>query len=209
MFITFEGIDGGGKTTQIKQTVAYLEQQGYDVFTTREPGGTPIGDAIRHVLHSHEFTEMNPRTELLLYVASRAQLVAEVIRPKLEQGMIIISDRFADSTFAYQGYGHGLPIDTLKSIVDFATAGLKPDVTLYLDISPEEGLKRRHLAAKTGAEFNRLDAKSQAFYQRVYTGYQQLIAEDEKRWKVIDASAEIDVVQANIIDVLNACLPEK
>lgn len=206
MFITFEGLDGSGKTTQIPKTVDYLQKKGFDVITTREPGGTPIGDAIREVLHSLKHMEMHPHTELLLYVASRAQLVAEIIRPHLKQGTIVISDRFADSTLAYQGYGHGLPLETLKAIIHFATGNLQPDLTLYFDISPEESLRRRHLAAKAGEEFNRLDAQSRAFYDRVYEGYQALMAADTARWAVIDATQEVEKVQASIVMILNARL---
>jgi dTMP kinase len=158
MFITLEGPDGSGKSTQAALLVDYLRGRGYAVLHTREPGGTAIGDQIRHVVHSLKNTEMHPHTEVLLYIASRAQLVAQVIRPALAEGKIVVCDRYADSTLAYQGYGHGLDLDALQHILRFATGGLLPDVTLYFNVSAEEGMKRRHKDAEEGGEFNRLDA---------------------------------------------------
>lgn len=196
MFITFEGPDGCGKTTQIALLEEYLAQQGYSLYRTREPGGTEIGDQIRTILHDRANTAMNPRAEILLYSASRAQLVAEKIRPVLERGMIVLCDRFYDSTFAYQGYGHGLAIETLRTITHFATGGLRPDLTIYLDIDPEEGLKRRQ--KDKDAEWNRLDDMALSFHKRVHEGYQALIAAEPDRWAVLDASRPIEEVQAAI-----------
>src|SRR4030095_1094272 len=142
MFITFEGPDGSGKTTQVAQIAERLRKAGYNVLHAREPGGTAIGDQIRDILHDMENKNMTPRAELLLYNASRAQIVAEAIRPHLKAGGVVICDRFYDSTMAYQGYGHGLDLNTLRTIVDFATDGLRPDLTFYLDISPTEGIQR-------------------------------------------------------------------
>ena len=199
MFISFEGLDGSGKTTQIELFAAYLRAEGYDVVVTREPGGTAIGDQIRDVLHSLKNEAMHPRTELLLYNASRAQLVEEYIRPKLEAGTIVICDRFADSTLAYQGYGHGLDLDMLQMILDFTTGGLKPDCTIYLDISAEAGLKRREEAAAAGEEWTRMDAQTLAFHRRVGNGYRQLIAQDQDRWLVIDALGSEKEIQHRIM----------
>ena len=207
MFITFEGPDGSGKTTQLRQLVDYLRTQGYPVFATREPGGTPIGDQIRAVLHDLRNEAMHPHTEILLYAASRAQLVHEMIRPRLDAGEIVLCDRYADSTLAYQGYGHGLDLDTLRTILRFATGGLQPDLTLYLDITPETGLRRRQQAAQTGAEWNRMDAQSLAFHQRVREGYQALIRQEPERWVTIDADDERDAIQARIRAVVMARLP--
>lgn len=153
MFITFEGSDGSGKTTQIRLAAEWLREQGHEVLLTREPGGTSIGDRVRALLleHSGE-SAMQPRTELLLFCASRAQLVAEVIRPWLTQGGIVLCDRYADSTLAYQGYGHGLDLPTLRTILDFATASLKPDLTIFLDLDPELGLIRRRTARFQGED---------------------------------------------------------
>lgn len=209
MFITFEGLDGSGKTTQFHLLADYLQSSGWKVITTREPGGTSIGDQIRQVLHDLKNEEMHPRTELLLYVASRAQLVAQVIRPHLQAGTIVLSDRYADSTLAYQGYGHGLDLQTLQMVLDFATEGLQPDLTVYLDIDVETGLHRRQKAASQGEEWNRLDALALSFHQRVAQGYQKLIAAAPSRWLVIDANDTIEAVQqtlrAKILPFLSQC----
>jgi dTMP kinase len=191
MFITLEGPDGSGKTSQLPLLAEYLRTQGFDVLTTREPGGTSISEQIRAVLHSLENTEMNPRTEILLYQASRAQLVVQVIRPHLAKGGVVISDRFADSTLAYQGYGHQLDLEPLGVLVAFATGGLKPDLTILLDIDVEVGLQRR----KQGGNWNRLDAYDLAFHQRVRQGYHQLARAEPERWVEIDASQPPKKVQ--------------
>jgi dTMP kinase len=209
VFISFEGPDGSGKSTQVKLLAACLQAEGYPVFQTREPGGTAIGDQIRAVLHDLQNEEMDPRTEILLYSASRAQLVAQVILPRLAAGEIVISDRYADSTLAYQGYGHGLDLPTLRTILAFATRDLKPDLTLYLDISAEDGLKRRQQAAQDGAEWNRLDAQSLAFHQRVRDGYLALIAEDPARWVSISALDTPAAIHAQIREIVRARLPDK
>jgi dTMP kinase len=198
MFITFEGPDGSGKSTQICLLAEYLRKQGSPVFQTREPGGTPIGDQIRTVLHDLKNEGMHPHTEILLYAASRAQLVAQEIRPRLAAGEIVICDRYADSTLAYQGYGHGLDLDTLRVILRFATGGLQPDLTLYLDITAEEGLKRRERAAQDGAEWNRLDAQPLDFHRRVRDGYLALMAEDPARWVRIPATGDRFAIQTQI-----------
>ncbi len=146
----------------------------------------------------NENTAMRPNTELLLYCASRAQLVGEVIRPYLAQGGVVICDRYADSTLAYQGYGHGLDIKTLKVILDFATEGLKPDLTLYLDITPETGLRRRQNGSLFGEEWNRMDDMTLAFYRRAYDGYRKLMRADRARWVRIDADQPVEQVQADV-----------
>jgi dTMP kinase len=206
MFITFEGLDGSGKTTQVKQAAAFLRDHGYDVLLTREPGGTDIGDQIRNILHDLENTEMHPHTELLLYCASRAQLVAEVIVPYLEKGGIVICDRYIDSTLAYQGYGHGLDLKQLKQILDFATGGLKPHYTIYLDITPDDALKRRMAASLFGEEWNRMDDMEMAFHRRVYEGYRRLIRAEPKRWVRINAVQSVEKVQADILEALTSRL---
>lgn len=203
MFITFEGLDGSGKTTQIAQVSAQLRAKGYQVLTTREPGGTAIGDQVRSILHDMKHKNMSPRAELLLFCASRAQIIDEVIRPWLENGGVVLCDRFADSTIAYQGYGHGLDLDKLLTIVQFATGGLRPDLSLYLDISPEIGLRRRMNASLFGEEFNRLDDMELAFYQRVQQGYEDLIQAEPERWLRIDASKSPEKVQKAILKVLD------
>jgi dTMP kinase len=184
MFITLEGPEGSGKTSQLPILAEYLRQHGFDVLTTREPGGTSISEQIRTVLHNLENKEMNPRTEILLYQASRAQLVDQVIKPHLNKGGIVLSDRYADSTLAYQGYGHQIDIETLRMLVTFATGGLKPDLTILLDVDVETGLRRKELKG----EWNRLDAYDLEFHQRVHQGYLQLVQAEPERWEVIDAS---------------------
>ncbi|HEX7974285.1 MAG TPA: dTMP kinase [Anaerolineales bacterium] len=191
MFITFEGSEGCGKTTQVAELAKYLCQQGHPVLVTREPGGTPIGDQIREVLFSMRNTDMEPRAEILLFQASRAQLVSKVILPHLQKGGIVLSDRYADSTLAYQGYGYQLDLIPLRALIDFATGGLKPDLTLLLDLDVAAGLKRRNKAG----DINRLDAYQLEFYQRVRSGYHQMVQEDPQRWVVVDADQPLDQVQ--------------
>ncbi|NLS78667.1 MAG: dTMP kinase [Chloroflexi bacterium] len=199
MFITFEGPEGSGKTTQIRALGEYLSERGRDVLITREPGGTGIGDQIRAVLHDVRNTAMLPNTEILLYSASRAQIVGEVIRPALARGQVVLCDRYADSTMAYQGYGHGLDREALRQITRFATGGLAPDLTLYLDIAVEAGLQRKLRAFQAGeSELNRMDRKELAFHQRVRQGYLEMAAAEPSRWVVIDASLPIEEVQRAI-----------
>jgi dTMP kinase len=184
MFITLEGPEGSGKTTQLPMLADYLRQHGFDVLTTREPGGTSISEQIRTVLHNLENKEMNPRTEILLFQASRAQLVEQVIRPHLIIGGVVLSDRYADSTLAYQGYGHQIDIESLRVLVTFATGGLKPDLTILLDLDVQIGLRRKEMKG----EWNRLDAYDLDFHQRVRQGYLQLVRAEPERWEVVDAS---------------------
>ncbi len=198
MFITFEGPEGSGKTTQIPLLRDFLRAAGYRVFTTREPGGTAIGDQIREVLLANRNTEMHPRTEILLFQASRAQLVEQEILPRLARGEIVICDRYADSTLAYQGYGHRVDLPRLRGIVDFATGGLKPDLTLLLDLDVEIGLARR--AAEGGV--NRMDAFALEFHRRVRAGYHQLAAAEPDRWVIVDASQPPERVQAAVREIV-------
>jgi dTMP kinase len=194
MFITFEGSEGTGKTSQLAALVDFLQQQGYEVLTPREPGGTPIGEQVRAVLFDLGNTDMQARTEVLLFQASRAQLVDEVIRPYLEQGGIVISDRYADSTLAYQGYGRQVNLAQLRALIDFATGGLKPDLTILLDVPVEEGLQRR----ARGGSLNRLDVLELEFYNRVRQGYLQMACQEPERWAVVDASQDWEKVQVQI-----------
>ncbi|HJZ06010.1 dTMP kinase [Candidatus Amesbacteria bacterium RIFCSPHIGHO2_01_FULL_48_32] len=187
-FITFEGPDGSGKSTQSKLLVQYLGGLGYDVMHTFEPGGTKIGEQVRNVLHDMRNTAMQPRAEALGYLMSRAQLMGEKIRPRLAWGGIVVSDRYNDSTLAYQGYGHGLDLDMLRVVCGFATGGLTPDLTLLLDLSVEEGLERRKTG---GGEWNRLDAMDVEFHGRVRGGYLEMARQEPDRWVVIDAKASV------------------
>ncbi|HBX67960.1 MAG TPA: dTMP kinase [Chloroflexi bacterium] len=200
MFITFEGPEGSGKTTQIPQLQDYLVEAGYTVFCTREPGGTAIGDQIREVLLANKNTAMHPRSEILLFQASRAQLVEQEILPRLQRHEIVLCDRYADSTLAYQGYGHGVDLAQLRGIVDFATGGLKPDLTLLFDLDVEIGLSRRQ---KDG-DINRLDAFALDFHRRVRAGYHALAAAEPQRWQIIDATQPPEQVQAVVREVVLA-----
>ncbi|HRQ41448.1 MAG TPA: dTMP kinase [Chloroflexota bacterium] len=203
MFITLEGPEGSGKSSQIRLLYDYLLAQGVAARLTREPGGTPIGDEIRACVHNVQNTAMCPEAELLLYSASRAQLVWEVIRPSLTAGMVVLCDRFYDSTLAYQGYGRGLDLTALHQITHFATGGLKPDLTLLLDIDVETGLARR---TNGGVEMNRLDLETVAFHQRVRQGYYQLAAQEPSRWVIIDADRPPEAVQADLRGIVAARL---
>jgi dTMP kinase len=195
LFITFEGPDGSGKSTQINLVVEHLSRLGYRVLCTREPGGTAIGNQIRQVLHDVNNTEMSARAEILLYSASRAQLVEQVILPHLAQGGIVLCDRYADSTYAYQGYGRQLDFETLRLITNFATQSLKPDLTVYLDLPVEEGLRRKSAANVTGeGEWNRMDQLELAFHQRVRAGYLEMAKKEPERWLIVDASAPVDQI---------------
>lgn len=202
MFITFEGTEGCGKTSQIALLADYLRQRGYKVFTTYEPGGTKIGDHIRSVLLDKANTAMQLRTEILLFQASRAQLVEQVIRPRLQQGEVVLCDRYADSTLAYQGHGYNMDLGTLRAIIHFATGGLQPDLTVLLDLEVEKGLQRR---AQDG-QLNRLDAYDLEFHRRVRAGYLQLANEEPDRWVVIDATQPPETVQAAVREVVVARL---
>lgn len=206
MFITLEGPEGSGKTSQLALLVDFLSQQGYTVLATREPGGTQIGDQIRGVLSDMDNQEMRPRTELLLFQASRAQLVEQVIVPYLQQGGIVLCDRYADSTLAYQGYGHQtFPLDQVQAIINFATGGLKPDLTLLLDVDVRAGLERR----AQGGDWNRLDAYQLEFHQRVRQGYLQMAQAEPQRWVVIDASRSMEAVQGEIRGVVLAAFAQR
>ena len=207
VFITFEGPEGSGKTTQIRLLADWLRQQGWGVVTTREPGGTRIGNGIRSLLLDVDHTEMTPRTETLLFNAARAQIVHEVIRPALQAGQVVLCDRFADSTLAYQGYGYGQDRAELTRIIHYATGGLVPDLTLYLDVKPEVGLARKQ--SGQGQEWNRLDARTVAFHQSVQAGYWELIAADTARWRVIDSDLPAPNVHAAIVTVVSECLSVK
>ncbi len=202
MFITLEGPDGSGKSSQIRPLVEYLRQQGYAVLPTREPGGTFIGEQVREVLNRLENKAMHPRTETLLFLSARAQLVEEVIRPALARGEVVVSDRYADSTLAYQGYGHGNDLATLRTLLNFATGGLWPDLTLLLDVDAETGLRRR----QSGGDWNRLDAYALEFHRRVREGYLQLAACQPERWVKIDAGQPAETVQLEIRQVVSARL---
>ena len=190
IFITMEGPDGSGKTTQIEALTAFLREKGYEVVITREPGGTPISEAVRGVLLDKSFSEMAPQTEMLLYAAARAQLVEEVIKPAVDAGKAVISDRFIDSSVVYQGIARGLGIDAVYDVNRHALAGIKPDKTFLLYIDAEEGIRRK----KHQAELDRMERESLDFHIRVAEGYLELAKRDPARITVIDAAMQIDQI---------------
>lgn len=198
VFITLEGPEGGGKSTQAQRLADHLRSQKLDVLFTREPGGTEIGDQIRQVIMSLENKSMSPEAEFLLFSASRAQVVRELIRPHLEQGGIVICDRFYDSSLAYQGYGHELDLELLRTITGFVTGGLIPDLTILLDLTSELGLERR----KQDGRWNRLDDYDLAFHERVREGYLLLADAEPDRWVRIDAAQTEDQIQEQMREVV-------
>jgi dTMP kinase len=202
MFITLEGPEGSGKTSHLPYLVEFLREKGYTVFPTREPGGTSIGEQIREVLHSLKNAEMNPRTETLLYQAARAQFVEQVLKPHLAANEIVLSDRYADSTIAYQGYGHQQDLAQVRTLVNYATGGLVPDLTLLLDVDVEVGLERGMLRGAKGGEWNRLDAYQIDFHRRVRAGYQELAKQEPERWVLVDAGQKWEDVQENLRSVI-------
>ena len=183
LFITFEGGEGSGKSVQTRTLYKRLSQSAIPALLTHEPGGTPCGNRIGRWLKWTEVTDISPLTELLLFNASRTQLVSEVIRPNLKNGMVVICDRYVDSTTAYQSYGRGLDLEVVKVINNAATQGLKPDLIVLLDIPVEEGLVRKRVEKQ-----DRFEQEDTAFHQRVREGYLRLAANDPRRWLVVDAS---------------------
>ena len=198
-FITFEGGEGCGKSTQCRRLCEALEERGIDVLLTREPGGTWLAESIRHLIKDQNEDPPCDRSELLLFLAARAQLVRNVIRPALEAGKWVVCDRFSDSTIAYQGYGRGLPLDTVRMANDFACDGLAPDLTLLLEVSPETARARR-LAREnsTNTSADRIENAGDGFHARIANGFLQLAAENPGRIKRIDANGDADDVWGKI-----------
>jgi dTMP kinase len=201
-FITVEGGEGAGKSTAARMLERALAAEGYEVLLTREPGGIPIAEQIRHVLLDRENNGMDGRTEALLYAAARRQHFVQKIVPALQEGKVVICDRFIDSSLAYQGYARGLGIDEVLEINRFATGGAMPDVTIFLDISPEAGLKR--IAKDKSREVNRLDLESQSFHKLVHEGYRLLLKRFPERIVRIDADNEPDKILDLMMSVLRA-----
>lgn len=202
LFITFEGVEGCGKTTQIQQVKHYLESRDFKTLLTREPGGTPIGECIRQILLNPENTAMDGMCELLLYAAARAQHIQERIQPALNEGKAILSDRFIDSTTAYQGAGRNIPETTLEALNQFATKGLMPDRTYLLDLPPEIGLER----ARERGRADRLEQESITFHQQVREGFLKIARAEPNRIKVIDANRSIETVFNDIRQDLDVVL---
>ncbi len=208
MFITFEGPEGSGKSTQAAILVERLRTAGREVVAVREPGGTPAGERIRAILLGEGglaeggAVSIDPRSDALLFNASRAQLVADVIRPALARGAVVIADRFADSTLAYQGYGSGLPLEELGALISFATAGLTPDLTLLFDLPVEEGLARKSGSGRTRFE----EGFDVAFHARVADGFRALAAASPERWHTFDARRPAADLTAEVAAVVDTAL---
>jgi dTMP kinase len=199
-FVTFEGIEGSGKSTQIVLLADYLKSIGNRIILTREPGGTPIGDQVRKILLDPANTALDPKAELLLYAASRAQHLYDVILPSIAAGVTVLCDRFSDATLAYQGYGRGLDIEMIRALDCLVTAGIKPDLTILLDIDVARGVARAHgRNADRGLEAEaRFENEELAFHERVRQGYLTLARESPDRIRIVDASMPPDAVQAGI-----------
>ncbi len=194
-FITIEGTDGAGKSTQIKMLVEYLDKKGFDVIVTREPGGTKIGEKIREIILDKENAEMDCVTEAFLYAASRAQHVKEKIIPALKEGKIVICDRFVDSSIVYQGYARGISIDFIEKINRYATEETVPDLTLFFDIVPYIGIERK----KAGQDLDRIEKENIDFHMAVYEGYKKVCSENSERIKRINALKSVEDVHSEVI----------
>ena len=207
LLVSLEGPDGAGKSSVLEALVPILEENGHQVVTTREPGGVPISEAIREVILDQKNTEMDGKTELLLYIASRRQHLIEKVLPALESGKLVIMDRFIDSSVAYQGFGRGLGVSDIEWLNRFATDGLKPDVTLYFDLDVEEGLAR--IARNKNREVNRLDLEGLDMHRRVRQGYLYAFENEPDRIVNIDASQTLESVVQDSLAVLNKRLNDK
>jgi dTMP kinase len=194
LFITLEGIEGSGKSTQIERFCVHLDSEGVDYVRTIEPGGTSIGNEIRKVLLSVEHSEMSSMTELLLYAASRAQHIAEVIRPALEKGLVVVCDRFSDSTLVYQGFGRGLDKDMIINLNNICTDGISPDLTFLLDVDVETGLRRNRSANKV----DRLELEAVEFHEKVRAGYLSIAEKENKRIRLIKSDGNIEDIAVEI-----------
>lgn len=205
LFVTFEGGDGAGKSSMLKEMAAELRSEGYPVMETREPGGIRIAEKIREVILNPDHTEMDARTEALLYAAARRQHLVEKVLPALEKGSIVLCDRFVDSSLAYQGAARGLGMEEVYQINEFAIEDCMPDLTLLFDINPEEGLDR--IAQNKGREQNRLDLEHLAFHKKVHEAYEELAARSKDRIQIIDAGRSFDEVKKDASRILRASLP--
>jgi dTMP kinase len=206
LLVTFEGPEGGGKSTQASLLVRELQRRGHSAILAREPGGTEVGERIRAILQSPENEALTPVAEALLFNASRAQLTSEVIWPHLLTGDVVVCDRFIDSTLAYQGYGQGLDLDVLKTVTNFATDGLTPDLTILLDLPVEAGLNRKLEPGSGCADlesskrtWDRIEARDRAFHERVRAGFRTIVAEDPARWLILDGCEPLDRLAQKIL----------
>jgi dTMP kinase len=210
VFITFEGIEGSGKSTQIAKLAEYLKARSLPVRLTREPGGTAIGDQIRKILLDPANNLVVPRAELLLYAAARAQHLEELIRPELEAGGIVLCDRFSDATLAYQGYGRGLDIELIRALDRITTSGIRPDLTILLDLDAAAGVGRaRGRNRRDGLESEaRFENEALAFHERVRSGYRALAGQEPGRYRIVDASLSFQEVQEALRGIVDAKLNE-
>jgi dTMP kinase len=200
-FITFEGIDGCGKSTQLRLLASVLRMRGVEVVTTREPGGTPLGQKLRHALLEAE-GQVDPLAELLLYAADRAQHVRALVRPALASGHIVLSDRYADATVAYQGAGRGFETQTVAEIIALATGGLKPDLTLLFDLPVAEAQERASHRTRNGRPGDRLDSEDEAFHTRVREAYLRIASDDPARVRVVNASDSIEETHQSVLNIV-------
>lgn len=202
LFITLEGLEGAGKSTQAKMLADKLTEAGYPVTLVREPGGTHVGEAIRGLLADSQYDDMSPLTEVFLFAASRTQLVQQVIRPKLGEGTIVICDRFFDATLAYQGYGRGVHPTQIREISDICSWGVRPDVTFLLDIEPAHGLARvRTRSVETLTKLDRFETLDLAFFEKVREGYLSIAQEEPFRFRVLDAGGGVDEMSSKLFDL--------
>ncbi|MBX7045053.1 MAG: dTMP kinase [Ignavibacteria bacterium] len=200
MFITFEGIDLCGKSTQARMLVEYLQSRKKKVIYVREPGGTKISEKIRHLLLDKDHVEMEYVTEFLLFSASRYQLTNEIIIPHLKKNFVVICDRYFDSSTAYQGFGGKIDVKDIKSVNKFATSGLKPDITFLLNITPQESFRRKKIMNKAG---DRIEEKTLSYYKKVVDGYMRIVPSEKKRFKVIDGTKNVNDIHQYIVSVIN------
>lgn len=200
-FITFEGIDGSGKSTQLRLLANHLSGRGLPVVATREPGGTPLGDQLRFVLLDVH-GEVDPLAELLLYAADRAQHVRRLIRPRLQAGQIVLSDRYADATVAYQGAGRGFPSEVISQVIELATGGLQPDLTLLFDLAVADARARTKQRAENAAQADRFDEEDEAFQLRVRDAYLEIASTEPRRVRIIDATGSPQEVHARVLNVV-------
>lgn len=204
-FISFEGIDGSGKSTQLRLLTGELRLKGYNVLATMEPGGTPLGRRLRGAFLETEET-VAPLAELLLFAADRAQHVEFLIKPALAEGKIVVSDRFADATVAYQGAGRGFPEKTVSQIVSLATGGLKPDLTLFFDLPIEKAILRAKSRHDDETVRNRMDSETSDFYRRVREAYLKIAEKEPKRFRVVEASGAVDEIRPRVLEIVTSFL---
>lgn len=201
IFITFEGIDGSGKSTQLRMLADTLRERGVDILVTREPGGTPLGRRLREAFLETEET-VAPMAELLSFAADRAQHVEFLIKPSIADGRVVISDRYADATFAYQGAGRGFTEEQVNSVIELATGGLKPDLTLFFDITVEEAIRRMNVRDGGDAKRNRMDDETAEFYGRVRKSYLGIASREPERFKIIEAGRSVEAIHTDVVEMV-------